>query len=268
MKQLVFCVVLALFQTASGKHHFRHHRLHGNVPVPTTATNYPFQNDIPARRSPMNNEAVTASDGKLTSAGDVVTVDDLERMMMGPSFNPRTSAAVISNPVLATMQAKAPLDTTSMNSDSRNVVNNWPSNLPPVDMEREIESIGRNASAQDSLSVGLEVDMTGAVPPERTSEIQRLSSAQQYPALNGSENPGGSNSGILYQFVDMGPYLNHRKYSVRFLLAMTGYFMTGLLALISVTCLARKIRTRRCKHAQYQLLSQRDFEFPLGGGGI
>lgn len=78
----------------------------------------------------------------------------------------------------------------------------------------------------------------------------------------------GTSKSILYQVIDMGPYLNHRKYSVKFLAISGGYFASGILTIVLTICIVRKIARRKRNYNQYTLLTKRDMEFPLGGGGI
>lgn len=208
----------------------RHHRVHGND-VTHDVTNIGQAND----------KAVTAVGGTTTPNGGIVTAGDLANML---DFNPAPSQKI-------------------------DGVNTQATTSPSLaDMSAAFDP----ADTNDSSPVGmdLEVDMTGMLPPARTDSFPRTPATPAGGFDSGANGNGSKDGGILYQFVDLGPYMNHRRYTVRFLLAMFGYLMSGLCAIVAISCLARRLRMRGKLGGlpHYQMLSQRDLEFPLGGGGI
>jgi type II secretory pathway pseudopilin PulG len=93
---------------------------------------------------------------------------------------------------------------------------------------------------------------------------------------NGSPNPveggaGNSNStsSVIFEVLGMEPYTKeHRRLGTRLVLMTSLYGTLGLCCVLATYCLFRIIGGRQKRNKQYMLLTKRDLDFPLGGGGI
>lgn len=82
------------------------------------------------------------------------------------------------------------------------------------------------------------------------------------------KNNNGTANTIL-EVINIAPYFHGRsKYSKKFVLIVSFYALLALCCIIMAVFLIRGIQNRNKRHRQYMLLTKRDLEFPLGGGGI
>ena len=93
---------------------------------------------------------------------------------------------------------------------------------------------------------------------------------------NGSPNPvpskeasGNGTASVIFEVLGIDPYSKeHKKLSVRFVLMTSLYGTLGLSCVLATYCLLRMVGGRNKRNKQYMLLTKRDLDFPLGGGGI
>jgi len=82
-------------------------------------------------------------------------------------------------------------------------------------------------------------------------------------------NSKNKTSNMILEVINIAPYFRGRsKYSKRFALIVTLYASLALSCIVMALCLIRGIQKRNKRHQQYMLLTKRDLDFPLGGGGI
>lgn len=77
-----------------------------------------------------------------------------------------------------------------------------------------------------------------------------------------------SKANVLFQVIDVGKFLKRHNHSARFVLFSLLYGVAGIGTIIIMWCLAKTILRKKKRHTQYMLLTKRDMDFPLGGGGI
>ena len=85
------------------------------------------------------------------------------------------------------------------------------------------------------------------------------------------DNKNASNkntSNVILEVIDIVPIFQHQRYRVKLIIVSSLYAVLGLAIIFVSYCLARIIISKKKRHKQYMLLTKRDLEFPLGGGGI
>lgn len=77
-----------------------------------------------------------------------------------------------------------------------------------------------------------------------------------------------NSSNVVFEVINVDPWYKSKRYNTRFLVVTSLYATLGLACILTSYCLVKTIITKRRRHHQYMLLTKRDMEFPLGGGGI
>ena len=78
-----------------------------------------------------------------------------------------------------------------------------------------------------------------------------------------------NSSNVIFEVIEVEPFLKgHHKYNMKFILVTSLYATTGLACILATYCTVKAIASKRGRHRQYMLLTKRELEFPLGGGGI
>lgn len=73
----------------------------------------------------------------------------------------------------------------------------------------------------------------------------------------------------MLEVINIVPYFKGRsKYSKKFAMIVTLYGVLTMSCIFMAACLIRGIHKRNQRHRQYVLLTKRDFDYPVGGGGI
>lgn len=73
----------------------------------------------------------------------------------------------------------------------------------------------------------------------------------------------------MLEVINIVPYFKGRsKYSKKFAMIVTLYGVLTMSCIFMASCLIRGIHKRNQRHRQYVLLTKRDFDYPVGGGGI
>lgn len=89
------------------------------------------------------------------------------------------------------------------------------------------------------------------------------------PSMLDSKNASNKNtSNVILEVIDIVPIFQHQRYKVKLIIVTSLYAVLGLAIIFVSYCLARIIISKKKRHKQYMLLTKRDIEFPLGGGGI
>ena len=89
------------------------------------------------------------------------------------------------------------------------------------------------------------------------------------PSMLDSKNASNKNtSNVILEVIDIVPIFQHQRYKVKLIIVTSLYAVLGLAIIFVSYCLARIIISKKKRHKQYMLLTKRDLEFPLGGGGI
>jgi len=119
-------------------------------------------------------------------------------------------------------------------------------------------------SALDDISPGLiggkSVPDSATYPPNVYNSLYKN---------NEKEKTENNTSSVIFEVLGIDPYSKeHRKFSLRFILLTSLYGTLGLSCILATYCLLRMIGGRQKRNRQYMLLTKRDLDFPLGGGGI
>lgn len=119
-------------------------------------------------------------------------------------------------------------------------------------------------SALDDISPGLiggkNVPDSATYPPNVYNSLYKN---------NEKEKTENNTSSVIFEVLGIDPYSKeHRKFSLRFILLTSLYGTLGLSCILATYCLLRMIGGRQKRNRQYMLLTKRDLDFPLGGGGI
>jgi len=120
-------------------------------------------------------------------------------------------------------------------------------------------------SALDDISPGIiggkSVPDSATYPPNVYNSL--------YKNNENKEKYENNTSSVIFEVLGIDPYSKeHRKFSVRFILLTSLYGTLGLSCILATYCLLRMIGGRQKRNRQYMLLTKRDLDFPLGGGGI
>lgn len=122
-------------------------------------------------------------------------------------------------------------------------------------------------SALDDISPGVgggkSIPDSATYPPNVYNSLYK--SNPKSPESSSSSNT----SSVIFEVLGIDPYSKeHRKFSMRFILMTSLYGTLGLSCILATYCLLRMIGGRQKRNRQYMLLTKRDLDFPLGGGGI
>uniref|UniRef100_A0A7M6DQT4 Cnidarian restricted protein n=1 Tax=Clytia hemisphaerica TaxID=252671 RepID=A0A7M6DQT4_9CNID len=86
---------------------------------------------------------------------------------------------------------------------------------------------------------------------------------------NGNNTTNNTTSNMILEVINIAPYFRGRsKYSKKFAMIVTLYAALSLGCITMAACLIRGIQKRNQRHRQYVLLTKRDMDYPVGGGGI
>ena len=86
---------------------------------------------------------------------------------------------------------------------------------------------------------------------------------------NGNSTTNNTTSNMILEVINIAPYFRGRsKYSKKFAMIVTLYAVLSLGCITMAACLIRGIQKRNQRHRQYVLLTKRDIDYPVGGGGI
>jgi len=125
-------------------------------------------------------------------------------------------------------------------------------------------------SALDDISPGL---IGGKIVPDSATYPPNVYNSLYKAGPDATESTSSSNtnstSSVIFEVLGLDPYTKeHRKLSMRFVLMTSLYGTLGLSCILATYCLLRMIGGRQKRNRQYMLLTKRDLDFPLGGGGI
>ena len=78
-----------------------------------------------------------------------------------------------------------------------------------------------------------------------------------------------NSSSVLFEVINIEPFLRgNRRYDARFALLVSIYAAASLGCILITYCVVKTVINKRSRHRQYMLLTKREIDFPLGGGGI
>lgn len=122
-------------------------------------------------------------------------------------------------------------------------------------------------SALDDISPGL---IGGKTVPDSATYPPNVYNSLYKPGPDAADSSSSnSTSSVIFEVLGIDPYTKeHRKLSMRFVLMTSLYGTLGLSCILATYCLLRMIGGRQKRNRQYMLLTKRDLDFPLGGGGI
>ena len=104
---------------------------------------------------------------------------------------------------------------------------------------------------------------TDVLPMTMTNEIKGV--IENNTNINNKNNT----SNMILEVINIAPYFRGRsKYSKKFVLIVTVYATLALACIVMAAFLIRGIQKRNQRHKQYILLTKRDLDYPVGGGGI
>ena len=99
-------------------------------------------------------------------------------------------------------------------------------------------------------------------PPQQVDDTSNFSSFDNATSKN-------STTSNMLEVINIVPYFKGRsKYSKKFAMIVTLYGVLTMSCIFMAACLIRGIHKRNQRHRQYVLLTKRDFDYPVGGGGI
>jgi len=106
------------------------------------------------------------------------------------------------------------------------------------------------------------------IAPSKTNQ----NTEQNSLVKNNEENSNQSNStsNVFFEVIHIDPIFKFRnhKYNVKFIIVTSLYATLGLACILITYCFVRIVVAKKKRHRQYMLLTKRDMDFPLGGGGI
>ena len=108
------------------------------------------------------------------------------------------------------------------------------------------------------------------ISPNPFSENPFISDgAESLSVENGTNRNNTSSTNNMLEVINIVPYFKGRsKYSKKFAMIVTLYGVLAMSCIFMAACLIRGIHKRNQRHRQYILLTKRDFDYPVGGGGI
>lgn len=121
-------------------------------------------------------------------------------------------------------------------------------------------------SALDDISPGM---IGGKSIPDSATYPPNVYNSLYKNNENKEKFENNNTSSVIFEVLGIDPYSKeHRKFSVRFILLTSLYGTLGLSCILATYCLLRMVGGRQKRNRQYMLLTKRDLDFPLGGGGI
>jgi hypothetical protein len=108
------------------------------------------------------------------------------------------------------------------------------------------------------------------ISPNPFTDLQQPTVTNQVEeVIENSTINKNNTSNMILEVINIAPYFRGRsKYSKKFVMVVTVYAALALACILMAAFLIRGIQKRNQRHMQYMLLTKRDLDYPVGGGGI